>query len=202
MDLVEVFRLMLRRWPVVLPIVILTLLGGLYMTTNRSQLFATSGLQYLATVPGGSAGTSTERVEPFVAADSLSTLYDQPSLRAELVADGLSGDYTTALSSTGAVVRIEVNGSSRDIVQASAEHLVESATPLLERAFGAERAGSVSVSQLSPVTVDDAIENADGSYTVATSVVAYSGADKRVESISTEQPDDSYPPRTGELTRA
>jgi capsular polysaccharide biosynthesis protein len=184
-DLVEVFRLMLRRWPVVAPILMLTCLLGVLLIVGRADAYTATGLYYLST---DQTSPERETLDPFVAAESLSELYDRPSVRSDLVAAGLSQDFTTQLSETASVVNLTIRAGSPEQAQASAQRLVELGQTLLTSAFGEDRMASVRIRSLVEPRTTDATGNDDGTYTIETTVV--------LTAVPTNR-SNPFPPTTG-----
>ena len=164
MDLVTLFRLLLRRWPVVLPVLAVTVLAGGYLVLNPASSYATTGLNYLATVPGGDDVDALEPLSPETTADALASLLSQPSVRSTAVADGVSGDFSTSLSLAGSVITLDITAPSAELASATAEYLVRLAPQLLEETFGADRAPSIRLTPLTRVTPEDAVPNAEGAF--------------------------------------
>ena len=96
-DFVSVVRLMFRRWPVVLPIVVITVLAGRVAgDRSRSDVHDDgNSLPRLGTVQ------PNDDVAPGVVADTLSALYNQTSMRTETEAAGLSDTYNAQLGGLG-----------------------------------------------------------------------------------------------------
>ena len=186
LDLIEVIRLMFRRWPVVAPIVMLTCLAGVLLIAGRADAYTTTGLYYLST--DQTNPENRETLDPFVAAESLYELYDRPSVRSDLVAAGLSQDFTTQLSETASVVNVTIRANSPEQAQETAERLAEFGLTLLTDAFGEDRMESVRIGSLVEPRITDATGNDDGSFTIETTVV--------LTAVPTNR-SNPFPPTTG-----
>jgi hypothetical protein len=156
------------------------------LIAGRADAYTTTGLYYLAT--DQTNPENRETLDPFVAAESLYELYDRPSVRSDLVAAGLSPDFTAQLSETASVVNVTIRGNSPEQAQETAERLAQFGLTLLTDAFGEDRMESVRIGSLVEPRITDATGNDDGSYTIETTIV--------LTAVPTNR-SNPFPPTTG-----
>lgn len=146
MDLLSIIRITIRRWVVVVPVLLLTLAALVLVTTNRTTDYTMSGSYLL--VPGDVRVPSADPVNPADAADALRSQLLQLSVQQQLVDEGLSGDYDATLSETGASLGVVVRAGDSETALATSARIVELAPDLLTDAFGSTAASTVGARSL------------------------------------------------------
>lgn len=168
MDLLALLRLTLRRWIVVVPVLLLTALAGAWMVTNRSVAYEVKGVELLVSQTDESGFSPLSAP---VAAEVLTDLLEQPSVRSQTAAAGLSDSYTASVSATGAAVRLTVTADTAELATQTAASLIERAPTLLTSGVGEELAQSVTIRPLAEPSTDDAESNSMGEYVTTSSIV-------------------------------
>lgn len=151
MDLLSIIRLMIRRWAVVVPVLLLTFGAVIYLMANRATDYSMSGSYLL--VSGEVLNPPSARVEPPAAADALRSQLLQRSVKQQLIDEGLSGDYSVTVSDTGTSLSVVIRAEAAEIVLDTAVRLVDLAPELLAEAYD-ESAATISVRSLTDLSDD------------------------------------------------
>jgi hypothetical protein len=166
MDLLDVLKLVRRRWPVVLPIVVLTLLVGARMVTTRPSSYASSSSYFLTSV---STEVGPEPLDPVVVANLAPALYGSGFARANVTESGFVDTFQVTAVPDNPVIRFTVDAPSADLAVGTVEHLISVGPALLERAFDAA-GGTVALATVTPPDIADVTENDDGTYRLTSTV--------------------------------
>lgn len=167
MDLLALLGLTVRRWIVVLPVLFVTFAALGYVATNRGSDYSMVGSYML--VSGQTLNPSEDQLDPQTGAEVLADRLELPSVRQEMVDDGLSADYDVTVSSTGPTLRVEVRGDDAQQVTDTATRLVDIAPDQLEAALGRD-AQTVAVRAVTMPTLADVTTDGDTN-TLKTSLV-------------------------------
>lgn len=168
MDLFSLLRLTIRRWVIVVPVLVITLLALFWLVANRGADYMMRGSYML--VATETLDPTISQLDPMVAADVLDDLLLQPSVRRQLADEGLSPDYTVTIGETGTSLRLAVSGLNELVVLGTADRLIELAPTLLEQSFG-ESAATIDARPLTEPELDDVTSSGEGGFGVATSIV-------------------------------
>ena len=166
MDLIELLKLLFRRWPVVVPIIVLTVLAGAYLTTNPTETYMASGSLTIAQVAEVESAGTGEVLDPLVVTQLLPDMYGSGGVRADLVAQGHSTDFQVTTTDESPVVHFAVTAPTADEAVNTTNYLLSVSPTLLEGSFGAA-AQSVEVRSVARPAVADAQPNDDGTFSVA-----------------------------------
>jgi hypothetical protein len=157
LDLLALLRLMTRRWIVVVPILLVTVVAVGSVTFNRGADYMMRGSYML--VAAGTANPA-DQLDPTTAAEALEEVLQQPSLLRDLEAEGLSSNFTVTLGDTGTTLRVVVSGDSARVVTDTATRLVELAPHLLRDSLGAD-ADTIDARALTEPSEDDVSRDGD-----------------------------------------
>ena len=80
MDLLDILKMVRRRWPVVLPIVVLTLLVGARMVSTRAYAYTSTSSYFLTSE---ATDVSPEPLDPVVVAQLAPALYGSGFARSQ-----------------------------------------------------------------------------------------------------------------------
>jgi hypothetical protein len=165
-NLLDVLKLVRRRWPVVLPIVLLTLLAGALMVSTRANSYTSSASYFLTSE---ATDVSPQPLDPVVVAQLAPALYGSGLARASVAESGFVDTFEVASVPNNPVIRFTVDAPSADLAVGTVEHLISAGPALLERAF--ETAGrSVAFAMVTPPDIADVSENDDGTYRLTSTV--------------------------------
>jgi hypothetical protein len=185
-DLLDVLKLVRRRWPVVLPIVLLTLLVGVMMVSTRAGSFTSRSAYFLTSE---ATDVTPEPLDPVVVAQLAPALFGSGFARASVGESGFVDTFDVAAVPDNPVVRITVDAPSAELAVGTVEHLISAGPALLQRAF--DTAGrSVAFATVNPPEVADVSRNDDGTYRLTSTV--------SVNQVATER-FNPFPPGTDTL---
>lgn len=169
MDLISIFRIALKRWKIVVPVLLLTVAAAARLYTDQSTSYSVAGTQLLMSGRGSQDGQAENAVG--VATDLLDDLLLQPAVRQQLTDDGLSGNYEVEVSPTGRTARLDVFGISPEQAVATADALVALAPEMLSETLGSRAADRLAVEQATAAGAENATQEADGSFRYSTVIV-------------------------------
>ena len=158
---------MRRRWPLVVPIALLTLLVGIAIVATRTEAYTSDAEYYLATVPAEE--TDREPLDPVVVAQLAPALYRSATARADVAANGFVETYGVTAATGSPVIRFSVDAPSAELAVETINHLVAIGPGLLDTPFGAA-AETVAFAVVTPPNVADARRTDDGTYSLTATV--------------------------------
>lgn len=150
LDLLTLLVVVLRRWPVVLPVLALTALVAVYLANTtpaeyqaRASLLLTPYEQSLMADEDGGSAMSAQELDT----SSIIELLQSPATRSRLRSQGATGDYAIAVIGDGSILRVTATGEAED----KAVRTVEAVFEEIERVV---RTGQEGVSGALPVRVE------------------------------------------------
>jgi hypothetical protein len=158
LDLLALLRLTSRRWIVVVPILLVTVVAVGFLALNRGANYMMRGSYML--VGAETVNPADQQFDPTTAAEALEEVLQRPSLLRDLEAEDLSSDFTVTLGDTGTTLRVVVNGSSARVVTDTATRLVERLPGLLRDVLGAD-ADTIDAHALTEPSADDVSRDGD-----------------------------------------
>ena len=166
MDLLSLFQLTIRRWVVVVPVLLITFISLIWLATHRGTDYSMEGSYLL--VASEVIDPVESGLDPLVVADVLDDLLSQQSVRSDLAAQGLSTTYTVDVGESGTLL-LTVTADDPRVVVDTANALLEMMPELLEESFG-EAATTITAQPVTTPLPQDVTES-DGTYSLSTSIV-------------------------------
>ena len=175
MDFIELLKIMIRRWFVVLPVLVAAAVIGSQLVGEPVQSYTATGSELLVRADAESSSSSTAPISTSIAGSILSSALDQEGYRASLRERGLTSDYTVESNISSTVITINITDGSTEVVLATGQAMAAEAQELLASVVGAETTG-VRVSVVSAPTEDDVVSfGTQNSLTIAIAVLPSSG---------------------------
>jgi hypothetical protein len=131
MDVLELARTVLRRWPVVVPVLLATLLGAYWLHARTDVVYHAGGSLLLSS----SALTGNGAEAPEAPADAplsgavLAELLQRDEVRSDVVAAGGTEEYYLDYESTDSIMRVWAIDDDEDAVVTSVREVLEAIEP-------------------------------------------------------------------------
>ncbi len=168
MDFFSLLGVMVRRWFVVLPVLLVALVAGLAFIGSPAERYTAEGSELLGVrSEADPESLDSRQIEPTVAATVLATALGQPSMVRNLTADDLSGSVVASVDRSGTILTLTVTSGSAEEASRDANRLLELAPSLLEDILGADASASILLTSLGAPGVADAVE-VNGEYVLTT----------------------------------
>jgi hypothetical protein len=163
--------LTLRRWIVVVPILVATFAAIVFLMVNRSSEYSLRGSYLL--MGAETQNPSDPPTDPSTAAEALQALLSRPSVLQELESANLSTDFSVIIGESGTSLRLAIDGATPQIVTQTAQRIATMANDLLAQTFQVDGAATVRARMLSEPQLSDATAVADG-YRINSTIVVTS----------------------------
>lgn len=157
MDFITLIKIMLRRWWVVIPVLVVAGVVGSQFVNDPQVSYAGSGSALLIRSVPDNGETGNPFINSSQAGGILASALDQQGFRASLRARGLDGDFEIELNQTQTVLTVRIVDPDRATTLATGETLAAEIDELLTTVIGPEQAASVRVVAVSQPTDDDVV---------------------------------------------
>ena len=156
MDFIELLKIMIRRWFVVIPVLVVAAVIGSQLVGEPEQLYTATGTELLISADASEAATAAGPLNVSVAGGILASALNQEGYRTSLRDRGLSTQYTVEANPSSTVLTIAINGSDPATVLATGQAIAAEAEELLASVVGGDT-GGVRVTVVSTPTEDQIV---------------------------------------------
>ncbi len=135
MDLLTLLRVLLRRWYIVLPAMILTAIATVQTYSAIAPRYTSSGSMVLLN-PSAAVDEKTGRANPYVgnlgvATSVVTTIITSPANARRLEAEGLMGEFTVAPDPASGIIIVTVEADAAEAASAGAVIVMDAFSDLL-----------------------------------------------------------------------
>jgi hypothetical protein len=143
MDFLTLLRIMLRRWIVVVPVLVVTAAAVVSLSDRSETQYSTSGSELLVTATDTVGSNLSAAIAPDVAGPILTAALNGAPGRQLLAERDLSSNYTVQLDPSNTVLTATVTGNDRSDVLETGQAVLDEAPNVLGDVVGPQRAESV-----------------------------------------------------------